>query len=120
MSESVTTHPLEQEIEQEIRAHKIMIYSKGTQEFPRCGFTMETAQFFSQLNVPFTMQDVLDNPEKRQYLSEKTDWPTLPKVFINGQFFGDTDILSEMLQTGELHTVLKEAFGDAYQQPSAS
>lgn len=101
---------LQQEVEAELRQHPIMIYSKGTKDMPRCGFTMETIQFFQQFDVPFEMQDVLDNPEKRQFLSDMTDWPTLPKIFINGQFYGDTDILGPMAERGELQTLLNETF----------
>ncbi|MBY0451104.1 MAG: glutaredoxin [Cyanobacteria bacterium] len=102
---------LKEEIQQETAAHKILIYSKGTKMVPRCGFTMETCQFFEQLGYPFETIDVLDNPEKRQVLSELTNWPTLPKVFINGKFYGDTDVLGPMAESGELTQVLKDAFG---------
>jgi monothiol glutaredoxin len=102
------------EIEREITENKIMIYTKGTKEAPRCGFTMRLRDIFEQIGMPYTMQDVLDNPEKRLFLNEYCEWPTLPKAFINGQFCGGTDIIVEMIQNGELNTALTEAFGDAY------
>ncbi|MBX2860410.1 MAG: hypothetical protein KTR14_04200 [Vampirovibrio sp.] len=107
----MTTATLQQEIEKELAEHKIMIYGKGTKEVPRCGFTVETKEFFDQFGHDYLIQDVLDNPEKRQALSEMTNWPTLPKVFINGKFYGDTDILGPMAEKGELQTLLKETFG---------
>ncbi len=99
------------EIDREIAANKILVYGKGTKTMPRCGFTLETIQFFDRFGYPFEVVDVLENMEKRAALAEMTDWPTLPKVFINGKFYGDTDILGPMDQSGELRTVLTEAFG---------
>ncbi len=102
---------LEDEIKSEIAANKILIYGKGTREAPRCGFTLETVRFFDKYGFEFKVIDVLQNMEKRQMLSELTDWPTLPKVFINGEFYGDTDILDEMEANGEVEPLLKAAFG---------
>ena len=104
------TQGIQDGIEREIRDHKILIYGKGTKDAPRCGFTQETIEFFNQLGFPFEVIDVLADNDKRQALSEMTNWPTLPKVFINGKFYGDTDILGPMLESGELTAVLQEAF----------
>jgi monothiol glutaredoxin len=101
-----------EEIEREIAANKILVYGKGTKTMPRCGFTLETIEFFNHFGYPFEVVDVLENMPKREALAEMTNWPTLPKVFINGKFYGDTDILGPMAQNGELQTVLKVAFGD--------
>ena len=114
MSDNATLNPeIVKEIEQDITDNKIMVYGKGTKEAPRCGFTMTTTQFFNELGFPFELQDVLDNPEKRQTLNEYANWPTLPKIFINKKFYGDLDIINEMIQSGEFKQVLKEAFPDA-------
>lgn len=102
---------LKQEIEREITENKVIFYGKGTKEVPLCGFTMETVQFLQQFGHPFTVVDVLHNMEKRAVLSEMTNWPTLPKVFINGKFYGDTDILGPMAENGELQKLLQVAFG---------
>jgi monothiol glutaredoxin len=104
---------LQQEIDREVAANKILVYGKGTKMMPRCGFTLETIEFFNNFGYPFEVIDVLENVPKREALSEMTQWPTLPKVFINGKFYGDTDILGPMAQNGELQNVLQEAFGDA-------
>ena len=101
---------LKESIEQEIREHRILVYGKGTKDAPRCGFTLETIQFFNDMGYPFDVVDVLSDTEKRQVLSEMTNWPTLPKVFINGTFYGDTDILGPMRDSGELATLLEDAF----------
>ena len=105
------SQPLQEEINNEIAAHKILVYGKGTKSMPRCGFTLETIQFFDRFGYPFEVIDVLENMPKREALASMTNWPTLPKVFIDGKFYGDTDILGPMDEKGELETVLTAAFG---------
>ena len=102
--------PIEEEIQREIGAHKVLIYGKGTKAMPMCGFTRETMQFFDKYGYPYELIDVLQNPAKRETLTKMTNWPTLPKVFINGQFYGDTDILDPMEKRGEIVPLLKAAF----------
>lgn len=104
------TDDMKAQIDAEIKTHKIVVYGKGTKQAPRCGFTLETIEFFNQFGLPFEVIDVLGDDQKRQALSEMTDWPTLPKVFINGTFYGDTDILAPMLENGELERVMRDAF----------
>ena len=103
-------NPIEDEIQQEIKAHKILIYGKGTKQMPMCGFTKETMEFFDKYGYPYELVDVLPHPAKREALTKLTNWPTLPKVFINGNFYGDTDVLGPMEQKGELEPLLKKAF----------
>ena len=102
---------IEDEVKEEIKKHKILIYGKGTKTAPQCGFTVETIQFFQKYGHPFEVVNVLNNMEKREVLSKMTNWPTLPKVFIDGKFYGDTDILDEMEAKGEVEPLLKSAFG---------
>ena len=102
---------LRSEIEKEVADNTILVYGKGTKDMPRCGFTLETIEFFNRFGYPFTVIDVLENMPKRQALSEMTEWQTLPKVFIGGEFYGDTDVLGPMAETGELSTILESAFG---------
>ena len=83
---------IEDEIKSEIAANKIIIYGKGTKSAPQCGFTVETIQFFNKYGYPFEVVNCLENMQKREALSQMTNWPTLPKVFINGDFYGDTDM----------------------------
>jgi monothiol glutaredoxin len=101
---------LQDEIKRELADNTILVYGKGTKAAPRCGFTAETIQFFNAFGYPFEVVDVLENMPKRQALSELTDWNTLPKVFIDGQFYGDTDILEPMARSGELAKLLEKAF----------
>ncbi|MFQ5544205.1 MAG: glutaredoxin family protein [Nitrospiria bacterium] len=102
---------IQDQINKEISDHKILIYGKGTKSMPMCGFTQETIVFFNKYGHPFEVVDVLRNMEKRETLSKMTNWPTLPKVFIDGEFYGDTDILDEMERNGEVKPLLDKAFG---------
>jgi monothiol glutaredoxin len=101
---------IEEEIKEEITGNKIVIYGKGTKEMPMCGFTRETIEFFNRYGYPYKVIDVLNNMPKRNALSQMSNWPTLPKVFIGGQFYGDTDILDPMEKNGEMEPLLKKAF----------
>ena len=103
---------IDDEIKEEIANNKILIYGKGTKSAPECGFTAETVQFFNKYGHPFEVVNVLENMNKREALSKMTNWPTLPKVFIDGKFYGDTDILDEMEAKGEVEPLLKTAFGE--------
>jgi len=102
---------IDDEIQQEVKTHKILIYGKGTKQMPMCGFTKETMGFFDKYGYPYELIDVLPNQAKREALTKLTNWPTLPKVFINGTFYGDTDVLEPMEKKGELEPLLKKAFG---------
>ncbi len=104
------SEPIQEEIQNEIQNNKILIYGKGTKSAPQCGFTVETMEFFDKFGYPYELINVLPHPEKREALNKMTNWPTLPKVFINGTFYGDTDVLGPMEQKGELQPLLKETF----------
>jgi monothiol glutaredoxin len=106
-----------EEINREVSANTILVYGKGTKTAPRCGFTLETIEFFDRFGYPFEVIDVLENLPKREALAEMTNWPTLPKVFIGGAFYGDTDTLGPMAESGELQAKLEAAFGGASREP---
>src|SRR5579864_4830206 len=109
---------IKSEIGREIAEHTILVYGKGTKTAPRCGFTLETIEFFNRFGYPFEVVDVLENMPKREALAEMTDWPTLPKVFIDGEFYGDTDILGPMAEKGELQALLEKTFKSKGIQPT--
>ena len=113
MAPTVSEEALEAEIRREVADNTILIYGKGTKEMPMCGFTRETVVYFERYGHPFQVIDVLHNMPKRNLLSRMTNWPTLPKVFIGGEFYGDTDILDPMAESGEITEVLKAAFPSA-------
>jgi monothiol glutaredoxin len=109
---------LQDEIKREIADNTILVYGKGTKDAPRCGFTLETIQFFNAFGYPFEVVDVLENLPKREALAQLTDWATLPKVFIKGEFYGDTDVLEPMARSGELSRLLETAFEGTDVQPT--
>jgi len=80
--------PIEEEIQKEVKTHKILVYGKGTKQMPMCGFTRETMQFFDKYGYPYEVIDVLSQPAKREALNKMTNWPTLPKVFIEAPSTG--------------------------------
>ena len=101
MSDSTT-----QQIEKEIKSHKVVLFVKGTAEAPQCGFSASTMELFKKLKVPFHSVDVITNPEIRRMLPQISNWPTFPQVFINGKLIGGSDIVHEMHESGELEKLL--------------
>jgi len=99
------------DIKKAIADNTIVLFAKGTKEQPRCGFSARTIQLFQEIGRPFAVVDVLVDPAIRQVLSAHSNWPTIPQVFIKGEFVGGCDIVTEMYQEGELQKVVAAAFG---------
>lgn len=98
-------------IEDEIKGNKLVVFMKGTADAPRCGFSAATVAVLKTFPYPFKSVDILANPDIRETLPQYSDWPTFPQVFVNGQLIGGCDIVHELRDSGELATILKEAFG---------
>ncbi len=96
-------------IEQLVQDHKIMIFMKGNKLMPQCGFSNNVVQIFNVLGVPYETFDVLADAEVRQGIKELSDWPTIPQVFIGGEFVGGSDIMIELYQKGELQQMVEVA-----------
>ncbi|MBI1174414.1 MAG: Grx4 family monothiol glutaredoxin [Sideroxydans sp.] len=95
-------------IKQQVTAHPVVLYMKGTPQFPMCGFSGNAVRILNALGVKdFFSVDVLSNPEIRQGIKDYANWPTIPQLYINGEFIGGSDIVSEMYQSGELQALLK-------------
>ena len=99
------------EIEKEIAENTMIIYMKGTKEAPQCGFSAATIQVLSRFGVPFKDINVLADHEKWSAIKQYSDWPTIPQVYIAGEFIGGCDIVREMDANGELEPIVKKAFG---------
>jgi monothiol glutaredoxin len=97
-------------IQKEIAGNTIVLFTKGTQEMPMCGFSARTIAVFKEMGRPFKTVDVLADPRIRQALSSHSNWPTIPQVFVGGQFIGGCDIVMEMFQKGELQPLVEKAF----------
>ena len=94
------------EIEQTIQQNKVVLYMKGTKDFPQCGFSAGVVQILKNLNVQFVDVNVLTNPDIRQGIKDFSDWPTIPQLYVNGEFIGGCDIIKEMFQSQELQQLL--------------
>jgi monothiol glutaredoxin len=96
------------EIEKTVENNKVVLYMKGTKDFPQCGFSATVVQILKNLNVNFVDINVLTNPEIREGIKEFSDWPTIPQLYIDGEFIGGCDIVKEMFQAQELQQLLKD------------
>jgi monothiol glutaredoxin len=95
-------------IEREIGENPVMLYMKGNPRFPQCGFSARVVQILTHLNVPFGSANVLEDSELREGIKQFSNWPTIPQLYVKGEFVGGCDIVTEMFQSGELETLLKE------------
>ena len=101
---------LKSTIQSDIQASPVHVFMKGTPQVPMCGFSKAVCDVFSALSVPFAATDVLQDLDSyRATLGELTDWPTIPQVFVNGEFIGGCDIVTEMYQSGELQKMIAPA-----------
>ena len=97
-------------IRQQVTSHSVVLYMKGTSDFPQCGFSANAVRILNTCGVNniFTV-NVLEDPEIRQGIKEFSSWPTIPQLYVNGEFVGGSDIMTEMFQSGELKTALDTA-----------
>lgn len=95
-----------QKIENDVKNNKIFLYMKGTPEAPQCGFSAQASAILSEQGIDFASFDVLSDDEIRNGIKEYSDWPTIPQLYVNGEFIGGCDIMTEMHQNGELAKVL--------------
>ncbi len=93
-------------IEQDVKGNKVMLYMKGTPEAPQCGFSAQAVSILKSYNVPFKAFNVLSDEEIRSAIKEYADWPTIPQLYIKGEFVGGCDIMTELHQSGELKKLI--------------
>jgi monothiol glutaredoxin len=96
------------QIAKDIAENEVMLYMKGTPVFPQCGFSAAVVHVLSELGVKFKAVDVLKDPDVRQGIKEFSNWPTIPQLYVKGEFVGGCDIIKEMFESGELDAYLKE------------
>lgn len=97
------------EIKKEIAENKIVIYMKGTKEMPRCGFSAAAVSVLQEFGLPIKDINVLEDQEKWAAVKQYSDWPTIPQIYINGEFVGGSDIVREMHAKGELAPLVRKA-----------
>jgi monothiol glutaredoxin len=102
------SEPVIDRIQSDIADNPVMLYMKGTAMFPQCGFSARVVQILNHMGVPFTTANVLDDPELRESIKQFSNWPTVPQLFVMGEFVGGCDIVTEMYQSGELATLLTD------------
>lgn len=95
-------------IQETVDNNAVVLFMKGNKDFPQCGFSAVVVQVLSNLGVNFHDVNVLENAEIRQGIKEFSDWPTIPQLYVKGEFIGGCDIIKEMFQSGELQELLKE------------
>jgi monothiol glutaredoxin len=103
------TAPATERIDDLIKQNKIMVFMKGDKMMPQCGFSNQVVQILNILGVPYETMDVLADPDIRQGIKEYSSWPTIPQVYINGEFIGGCDVMTEMYQKGELQQMVEVA-----------
>lgn len=104
MTEQVSMHD---QIKQTVTDNNVVLFMKGNVSFPQCGFSGRAVQILQSLESEFVTVDVLSNDAVRQGIKEYSNWPTIPQLYINGEFVGGSDIMTEMYEAGELKTALQ-------------
>ena len=102
------SNPVFERIHNDISTNPVMLYMKGNAMFPQCGFSARVVQILTHLGVPFQTANVLEDAELREGIKQFSNWPTIPQLYVNGDFVGGCDIVTEMYQSGELETLLTQ------------
>jgi monothiol glutaredoxin len=99
---------IEQFIDNEVKGNDVVLFMKGTPQFPMCGFSGQVVQILDYLGVPYKGLNVLENDDLRNGIKTYSNWPTIPQLYVKGEFVGGCDIIREMFQAGELQSLLKD------------
>jgi len=99
---------IQQFIDNEVKSNDVVLFMKGTPQFPMCGFSGQVVQILDYLGVPYKGLNVLENEELRNGIKQFSNWPTIPQLYVKGEFVGGCDIIREMFQASELQQLLKE------------
>jgi monothiol glutaredoxin len=99
---------IRQVIDNEVKSSDVVVFMKGTPQFPMCGFSSQVVQILNYLGVPYKGVNVLENEDIRQGIKDYSNWPTIPQLYVKGEFIGGCDITREMFQAGELQQLLAD------------
>ncbi|HUG03733.1 MAG TPA: Grx4 family monothiol glutaredoxin [Steroidobacteraceae bacterium] len=105
MSDETTTRRIKEQLD----AAPVVLFMKGTPDFPQCGFSAQTAAALRAINARYTHVNIFEEPELREALKAYSNWPTYPQLYVKGELVGGSDIVIEMYRSGELKTLLEEA-----------
>lgn len=103
------TPEVKAKIDRLVNENKVMVFMKGSKLMPQCGFSNNVVQILNTLGVPYETVDILADPEVRQGIKEYSNWPTIPQIYVNGEFIGGSDIAIELYQSGELQQMVEVA-----------
>ena len=98
---------IQEAIDAAIKEHRVMLFMKGTPEQPQCGFSARTVQALRSVDADFGAMNILPDPRIREVLSQRSEWPTIPQLFVDGEFVGGADITLELFESGELAELVK-------------
>src|SRR3954465_1130768 len=101
--------PVFERIQSDVSSNKVMLFMKGNAMFPQCGFSARVVQILTHMGVPFQTANVLEDPSLREGIKQYSNWPTIPQLYVDGEFVGGCDIITEMYQSGELETLFKDS-----------
>ena len=107
--QEVNEMSVQDRIKEQIGNDNIVLYMKGTPQFPQCGFSGQSVQILQACGAKFASYDVLSDPEIRQGIKDYANWPTIPQLYINGEFVGGCDIMTDLFQSGELKKMVDAA-----------
>ncbi len=97
-----------EKIGSQIKGNKVILYMKGNREMPQCGFSARVVQILDSYDIMYETVDVLADPEIRQGIKDYSNWPTIPQLYVNGEFIGGCDICVELFQSGELESIVNK------------
>ncbi len=104
----MSENPVLDQIKQDLSSNDVVLYMKGTPVFPQCGFSAAVVQVLGNLGVEFKGINILEDADLRQGIKDYASWPTIPQLYVKGEFIGGCDIVREMFETGELQSLLKD------------
>ena len=99
---------LKSRIEEQLKSHDVLLYMKGSPDFPQCGFSGQTVAALNAVGKPYAFVNIFEDPEIREGLKEYSNWPTFPQLYVKGELIGGCDIVMEMYNSGELQKLLDE------------
>lgn len=99
---------IQDQIKQQVEQNAIVLYMKGTPDFPQCGFSSKAVAMLKACDAKFIAVNVLEDPEVRQGIKDFSNWPTIPQLYVQGEFIGGSDIMAEMFEAGELQALIQD------------
>lgn len=102
------TESVHESIRQAVETYDVVLFMKGTPDFPQCGFSSRAVAILERLGASYASYNVLDNPELRESIKQFSNWPTIPQLYVKGEFVGGSDIMMEMFESGELQELMVE------------